>query len=98
MIYLLQSVATRSRWIIAFQYLRYLQYYLISKGDTNDMPSKTFTDKWVANISLKSGERQQVYFDTKERLVSGRRHESQDLATVDLHERQGQDEQARSIP
>ena len=33
------------------------------------MPSKTFTDKWVANIKLKPGERQQVYFDTKERLV-----------------------------
>jgi integrase len=33
------------------------------------MPSKTFTDMWVANIKLKPGERQQVYFDTKERLV-----------------------------
>ena len=33
------------------------------------MPTKTFTDKWVANIKLKSGERQQVYFDTKERFV-----------------------------
>ena len=61
------------------------------------MPTKTFTDKWVQNIKLKSGERQQVYFDTKERLVLvvG---QSQDLATVDLHQRQGQDEEARSIP
>ena len=33
------------------------------------MPTKTFSDKWVLNIRLKSGERQQVYFDTKERLV-----------------------------
>ena len=33
------------------------------------MPKKTFTDLWVANIKLSKGERQQVYFDTKERLV-----------------------------
>lgn len=33
------------------------------------MPTKTFSDKWVLNIKLKPGERQQVYFDTKERLV-----------------------------
>ena len=33
------------------------------------MPKKTFTDLWVANIKLLKGERQQVYFDTKERLV-----------------------------
>ena len=33
------------------------------------MPKKTFTDLWVANIKLRKGERQQVYFDTKERLV-----------------------------
>ena len=33
------------------------------------MPKKTFHRQWVGNIKLKSGERQQVYFDTKERLV-----------------------------
>ena len=33
------------------------------------MPTKTFTDLWVQNVKLKSGEKQQVYFDTKERLV-----------------------------
>src|SRR6478752_1928221 len=33
------------------------------------MPKKTFTDLWVQNIKLNKGEKQTIYFDTKERLV-----------------------------
>ena len=42
--------------------------FTLQRGHKN-MPTKTFSDLWVQNIKLKSGERQQVYFDTKERLV-----------------------------
>jgi len=33
------------------------------------MPTKSFTDLWVQNVRLKSGQKQQVWFDQKERLV-----------------------------
>ena len=33
------------------------------------MATKTFTDLWIANIKLRKGKKQEIYYDTKERLV-----------------------------
>src|SRR4051812_19056923 len=33
------------------------------------MPTRAFTDIWVQNVKLKSEQKQEVWFDTKERLV-----------------------------
>ena len=62
------------------------------------MPKKTFTDLWVQNIKLNKGEKQTIYFDTKERLVLVVGIKAKTWRLLTYVERQGQDNQARSLP
>ena len=62
------------------------------------MPTKTFSDLWVQNVKLKSGERQQVYFDTKERLVLVVGTKAKTWRLLTYTNGKAKTDQARSLP